>query len=141
MKIVIAADHAGYAMKEAVKKAFETYEWVDLGTHSTDSVDYPDYGHAMAAALKEGKAQQGILICGSGIGVSIAANRHSHIRAALCLNTTMARLARQHNDANVLVLGARTTGLEVALDCVRIFLATTFEGGRHQARVEKLSTC
>jgi ribose 5-phosphate isomerase B len=102
-------------------------------------VDYPDFGRAMAEALKDGRARQGIIICGSGIGISIAANRHAHVRAALCVNGTMAHLARQHNDANVLALGSRITSLEIAKECVRQFLETPFEGGRHTRRVDKLS--
>lgn len=141
VKLAIAADHAGYALKEAIKAALPDYEWIDLGTDSENSVDYPDYGHAMADCLKDGRAARGVVICGSGIGISIAANRHAHVRAALCTNATMAALARQHNDANVLALGARITGLAVALDCVRAFAETAFEGGRHQKRVDKLMTC
>ena len=101
-------------------------------------MDYPDYANALAETLREGKAKRGVLVCGSGIGVSIAANRHPGIRAALCHDAVTARLARQHNDANVLVMGSRTTGLEVAKDCLRIFLTTAFEGGRHARRVAKL---
>ena len=139
MKIAIASDHAGYEMKEALKDALAArYEWLDLGTHSADSVDYPDFGHAMGAAIEEGKVERGILICGTGIGISIAANRNKAVRGALCTNDTMARLSREHNDANVLVLGARIIGFEVALDCVAAFMETEFAGGRHQRRVEKL---
>jgi ribose 5-phosphate isomerase B len=102
-------------------------------------VDYPDYAEKLAAALKAGTALRGVLICGTGIGMSIAINRHRHIRAARCQDVTDARLAREHNDANVLVLGARTIGAETAKDCLRTFLATKFEGGRHQRRVDKMS--
>lgn len=140
MKIAIASDHAGYELKEALKQAFgDEYEWLDLGTNSLDSVDYPDFGHAMGQAIGNGDAAHGILICGSGIGISIAANRHAAVRAALCANDTMARLSREHNDANVLVLGARIIGFDVAQDCVKTFMKTEFAGGRHQRRVEKLS--
>ncbi len=138
LKIAIAADHAGFSLKEAVKAAFGDIEWLDLGTYSTESVNYAEYGHAIGKAIQDGKAKQGIAICGSGIGISIAANRHKGVRAALCANTTMARLARQHNDANVLALGARVTGEQVALDCVKTFLETAYEGNRHQARVETI---
>jgi len=138
-QVLIAADHGGFEMKEAVKAKFSDIEWIDLGTDSTDSVDYPDYAHAMAQAIQDGQAAFGILVCGSGIGISIAANRHAHIRAGLCTDTTMARLTRGHNDANVLALGARITGLESAFDIVQTFLHTPFEGGRHQRRVDKLS--
>src|SRR5262249_11689811 len=112
---------------------------LDLGTESTASVDYPDYADRLAAALARGDAQRGIVVCGTGIGISIAANRHNHVRAALCHDATAARLARQHNDANVLALGARVTGEEVARDCLRVFLDTAFEGGRHERRVAKLT--
>ena len=138
-KVAIASDHGGYALKEAIKARFADIEWVDLGTDSTDSVDYPEFGHKMAAAIEAGDAGQGILICGTGIGISIAANRNPAVRAALCVDTTMARLTRQHNDANVLALGERTTGQETAFDIVEVFLNTEFEGGRHARRVEKLA--
>jgi ribose 5-phosphate isomerase B len=111
---------------------------LDLGTNSADSVDYPDFGDALARAITEGRAAKGVLVCGTGIGISIAANRHKGIRAAHCRDTTDARYARLHNDANVIALGARTMGIEVAKDCLKIFLATGFEGGRHQRRVDKL---
>ena len=138
--IALAADHAGYPMKEMVKDylAGKGYDILDLGTDSTASVDYPDYGHAMGEAMDSGRAERGIVICGSGIGISMAANRHASVRAAVCTNVLMARLARQHNDANVLALGARFVGEEVAKNCVDEFLSTEFEGGRHQRRVEKL---
>lgn len=114
------------------------YQISDLGTHSTDSVDYPDFGHALANTLSSGAADFGIAICGSGIGISIALNRHTGIRCALCHNGLTASLSRQHNNANVLALGARMIGEDVAKDCVKQFLQTEFEGGRHQARVEKI---
>jgi len=139
MKVAIAADHAGYELKEALKeKLSDRYEWLDLGTDSLDSVDYPDFGYRMGKAIESGQAERGILICGTGIGISIAANRHVEVRAALCTNDTMARLSRRHNDANVLVLGARILGFEVAMDCVDAFMTTAFEGGRHGRRVEML---
>jgi ribose 5-phosphate isomerase B len=138
--IAIAADHAGYELKnllaEELRKA--GLEIIDLGTNSADSVDYPDFADALAKTLAAGKAKRGLLVCGTGIGISIAANRHKGIRAALCRNTTDARLAREHNDANVLVLGGRTTGVEVARDTLKVFLSTPFAGGRHQRRVEKM---
>ena len=111
----------------------------DLGTQGTNSVDYPDFADALAATLKEGKASQGVLICGTGIGISMAANRHRHVRAALCHDATAARLSRAHNNANVLALGARLIGPEAARDCVRMFFTTSFEGNRHQRRVDKMS--
>lgn len=139
LTFAIAADHAGYELKEAIKSAFAgEIEWIDLGTHSCDSVNYAEYGRSMGRAITDGKAERGIVICGSGIGISIAANRYPAVRAALCANATMARLSRAHNDANVLALGARITGVEVALDCVRAFMATPYEGGRHQVRVDTL---
>ena len=140
MKIAIAADHAGFELKEQLKQAFPDIDWLDLGTHSNASVDYPQFGFAMGQAITEGQAAQGILICGSGIGISIAANRYPAVRAALCANATMARLSRQHNDANVLALGSRIIGLDLARDCVSAFLDTPFEGGRHQRRADMLDT-
>ncbi len=139
--IAIASDHAGIELKTALKDALGEmgHETLDLGTDGPDSVDYPDFAAALAAALGDGRAVRGVLICGTGIGMSIAVNRHAHIRAALCHNATDARLSRQHNDANVIVLGARTLGSEVAHDCLRTFLETEFEGGRHQRRVSKMS--
>ena len=139
--IAIAADHAGYPLKVLLRDELVTlgYEPLDLGTHdATTSVDYPDYGAALAGALKEGRCEKGVLICGTGIGISIAANRHPGVRAALCHDETSARLAREHNDANVLALGARLIGDVVARDCLRIFLTTEFGAGRHQPRVQKL---
>lgn len=138
--IAIACDHAGLDLKTAVAQQLRDagVAVLDLGTHGTASVDYPDFADSLAAALADGRATRGVLICGSGIGISIAANRHRHVRAALCHDATSARLSREHNDANVLVLGARTTGAEVARDCVVAFLATQFAGGRHARRVAKL---
>ncbi len=139
--IAIASDHAGFEVKEALKKLLleAGYDVADLGTDDLESVDYPDFADAMAKALADGGAARGVLICGTGIGISIAANRHRHIRAARCCDATDARLAREHNDANVLVLGSRTSGPETASDCVRMFLDTGFEGGRHQRRIDKMS--
>jgi ribose 5-phosphate isomerase B len=138
--IVIAADHGGFDLKALLVEELKTagVAVLDLGTNSRDSVDYPDYAQQLARTLAEGRARLGVLVCGTGIGMSIAANRHRGVRAALCHDVTEARLARQHNDANVLVLGGRTTGSEVARDCLRTFLNTEFEGGRHQRRVAKL---
>ncbi|MBC9880610.1 ribose 5-phosphate isomerase B [Bradyrhizobium sp. INPA01-394B] len=136
--VAIACDHGGFALKEALKAALPEVSWLDLGTDGTGSVDYPDFANKLADAIKAGKAGRGILVCGSGIGISIAANRHPHIRCALVHDVTTARLCRQHNDANVLALGGRTTGEAVAKDCVDAFLNTAFEGGRHQKRIDKL---
>ncbi len=108
------------------------------GTDSSASVDYPDFGHAMGDAIDDGRAPRGIIVCGSGIGISIAANRHKGVRAALCTSGLMARLARQHNNANVLALGSRIIGFETAMDCLNEFLNTEFEGGRHAGRAEKI---
>lgn len=139
--IAIASDHAGFELKAALMKTLESYakSVLDLGTSSsTESVDYPDFGTAVAKAITSGKADMGVAICGSGIGISIAANRFKGVRAALCHNAQTAALARQHNDANVLCLGARIIDAQTAADCVKIFFSTAFEGGRHQRRVEKL---
>ncbi|MBK8158260.1 MAG: ribose 5-phosphate isomerase B [Rhodospirillaceae bacterium] len=139
-KIAIASDHGGFDLKTQLKQELERlgFEPLDLGTDGPASVDYPDFAVKMAQALKSGPATRGILICGSGIGISIAANRHPHIRAALCHDHLTAYLARWHNNANVLCLGGRTTGVDVARDCLQVFLGTEFEGGRHQNRVAKL---
>lgn len=140
-RIAVAADHAGVGLKSLVGETLQAmgYEVLDLGTDGPESVDYPDYADKLAAALKDGPAKRGVLICGTGIGMSIAVNRHPHVRGARCADVTDARLAREHNDANVLVLGARTIGAETAKDCLRTFLATEFEGGRHQRRIDKMS--
>lgn len=139
--LVIAADHGGFELKTFLVKELERMgrPVVDLGCHSPESVDYPDYADRVAEAIARGEADMGILVCGSGIGISMAANRHRHIRAALVHDHLTARLARQHNDANVLVLGGRLLGPEVARDCLETFLATEFEGGRHSRRIAKFS--
>ncbi len=141
--IALASDHGGFEMKSRIAEVLKSggYEVLDLGTHSADRVDYPDYGYALAEAIATGKAGRGIALCGSGIGISIAVNRNPKARAALCHDVTSTRLAREHNDANVLALGARLTGIEVALECVKVFLNTAFEGGRHAERVKKLGKC
>ena len=138
-KVIIAADHGGFSLKSDIKEKFSDIAWVDLGCDSSESVDYPDYAHKLAEALEGDDTASGILICGTGIGISITANRHAHIRAALCTDSTMARLTRQHNDANVLCLGARVTGAEAVFDIVETFLNTEFEGGRHARRIEKIN--
>jgi ribose 5-phosphate isomerase B len=139
--VAIASDHAGVELKALVKTELEGMglSVLDLGTQGTNSVDYPDFADAVAAALQDGKAAQGVLICGTGIGISMAANRHRHIRAAVCHDASSARLTRAHNDANVLALGARLIGPEAARDCVRTFFGTAYEGGRHQRRIDKMS--
>lgn len=138
--VALAADHAGFELKEILEEAIVArgLEVLDLGTDGPASVDYPAMADRMAVALAEGRAQRGVLVCGTGIGISIAANRHRHVRAALCHDVTTARLAREHNDANVLALGARVVGPGVARDCLDAFLDTPFAGGRHQRRVEML---
>lgn len=140
--IAIASDHAGYDLKRVLKEDLvaQARPVLDLGTDGTDPVDYPDFGFAMARALREGRARRGVLICGSGIGISIAANRFPEIRAALVHDALGARLCREHNDANVICFGGRMIGIEVARDCLRVFLETAFMGGRHARRVEKLSS-
>ena len=140
IRVAIASDHAGFALKEFLKKNFkaQSVEWADLGTYSSDSVDYPDYGKKIADAVARGDVAQGVAICGSGIGISMACNRNPKVRAALCTDSTMARLTRLHNDANILCMGERLISTEVALDILKVFLETNFEGGRHQARVDKL---
>lgn len=138
--VAIAADHAGFELKALLADEIGAlgYEVLDLGTNGLESVDYPDFGHKLARALTDGTADLGLLVCGTGIGISIAANRHIGVRAAVCHDTVSARLARQHNDANALALGSRLIGVEVAKDCVRTFLTTEFEGGRHARRVAML---
>ena len=138
--IALASDHAGYALKAALVRDLQDngHAVIDLGPDDEESVDYPDYGARLAEAIAAGRASFGIVICGTGIGISIAANRNPAVRAALCTSGLMARLARQHNDANVLALGSRIIGIEVARDCVQEFLNTEFAGGRHAGRVAKL---
>jgi ribose 5-phosphate isomerase B len=139
MKIIIGSDHAGFQLKEHLKKTLsKEITFIDVGTNSADSVDYPDFGFAVADKIAKGEAEFGIVICGSGIGISIAANRNPKVRCALCVTENMAKLARQHNDANVLALGARLVSAPEAEDIIAAFLETPFEGGRHAKRVEKL---
>lgn len=139
--IAVASDHAGVRLKAMILEELRLlgHEALDLGTNGGDSVDYPDFGYRLADAVVSGKASLGVGICGSGIGIAMALNRYAKVRAALCSDSTMARLARQHNDANVLVMGERLIGVETAKDCLHTFLATDFAGGRHAARVEKLN--
>lgn len=139
MPIPIASDHAGLPLKQALIAALqaEGLSFDDLGTHGPESVDYPDFAHAVCAKVA-GTEALGILVCGTGIGMAIAANRHPGIRAAVLHNATEARLTRAHNNANIACLGARMVGIEVALDAIRAFLATQFEGGRHERRLQKL---
>ena len=141
LPIAIGADHAGYAYKEAIKKLLQQQGWQvdDRGTYSTDSTDYPDYAHAVAEQVAAGAATAGVLICGSGIGVCMAANKHAGVRAALCWNEELAALARQHNNANILCLPARFIPEAQAGKMAEVFLSTAFEGGRHERRVEKIN--
>jgi ribose 5-phosphate isomerase B len=139
--ILIASDHAGFHLKRVVLEHLQArgLPVADLGTHTDASVDYPDFAGRMARALAAGDGERGVLICGTGIGIAMAANRHPHVRAAVCHDVSSAQLTRRHNDANVLALGARLIGETVALDCVDAFLATGFEGGRHARRVDLMS--
>jgi len=139
--LAIGADHGGVNLKTrlAVVLAEAGHQLLDFGTDGPESVDYPDFAHAVCAAVAEKRADFGLLVCGTGIGMSIAANRNPAIRCALVHDVTTARLTRQHNDANVLALGARITGEEVALDILHTFLATKFEGGRHERRLAKIN--
>jgi len=141
MKIAIASDHAGYDLKMKIKPYLEKkgYELVDFGSYSAESSDYADFAHPMAEAVSENKVDLGISMCGSGNGINMAANKHEHIRSALCWEPEIARLARQHNNANICALPARFLEEEKAKQIVDIFLTTEFEGGRHQRRIEKIS--
>ena len=141
MRIAIASDHAAVALKDVLVPWLEAagHAVEDLGTHGTASVDYPDYGDAVAAALADGRADRGIALCGSGIGIAIAANRNPACRCAQVSEPLSARLARTHNDANAIAIGARLVGEEMAKACITAFLDAEFEGGRHQHRVDKLS--
>ena len=141
MRIALAADHAGFALKDELAAWLREagHEVSDLGTNGPDSVDYPEYGAQLASAVASGRAERGIAVCGSGIGISIAINRNPKCRCARVDDPLSARLAREHNDANVLALGARLVGADMARACVSEFLGTDFAGGRHQRRVDQLS--
>ncbi len=141
MKLAIGADHGGFELKKEIVgllKKIGKIDVVDFGTSGPDSVDYPDYGAKVSEAVSKGEADRGILICGTGIGMSIVANRYPKVRAALCHDHFTAQMSRQHNDANVLVLGERVIGRGVACEIVKTWLETAFEGGRHQLRLEKI---
>lgn len=140
MKIAIGSDHAGFDYKEHLRQKFteQGFEVNDFGAYSTDSADYPDFAHPVAQSVEDGKTNFGILICGSGNGVCITANKHKGVRAALCWNNDLAALARQHNNANVICIPSRFVDLETAVSMAETFLRTEFEGGRHQKRVEKI---
>ena len=139
--IALGADHAGFQVKEALKAWLieQGYEVVDYGIHSPESVDYPDYAAQVAEAVADQKVERGVLVCGTGIGMAITANKVAGVRAALCSDLYTARASREHNDANVLALGGRLMGPEVALDILRMWLATDFAGGRHRRRVDKIA--
>jgi ribose 5-phosphate isomerase B len=139
-KVLIASDHAGFNSKEAIKKTLDEMgvEYEDLGTNSLDSVDYPDFAERVAKGVASGEAERGILVCGSGIGMEIVANKVPGVRAALAWNEETAKLARRHNDANIVAVGERTTPQETINQIVRAFLTTDFDGGRHQRRIEKI---
>lgn len=140
MNISVVSDHAGFTLKEEIKLFLESegYNVIDCGTYTKESCDYPDYANTAARTILEGKAERGIFICGTGIGISIAANRHKGIRAALCSDIYSARLSRQHNDANVLAIGANIVALPLAKEMIQEWLKEEFEGGRHQRRICKL---
>lgn len=139
MQLSIGCDHAGFQLKEFLKSTFKGINWLDKGCYSLDSVDYPDFAHAVAHSIESGESSMGILICGSGNGISIAANKHAGIRAAIAWKPELASLARQHNDANILSLPARFVTEQEAIEIMKAFLEASFEGGRHQKRVDKIS--
>ncbi|HWW40034.1 ribose 5-phosphate isomerase B [Pedobacter sp.] len=139
LKIAIGADHAGYEYKEIIKAYLADYEVKDFGTHSPASVDYPDFAHPVANAVESGEFNFGVLVCGSANGVAITANKHQHIRAAICWENEIASLARQHNNANIICVPARFVSEDLAKEMVTTFLDTAFEGGRHANRVDKIS--
>jgi ribose 5-phosphate isomerase B len=139
-KIFISSDHAGFKLKEAVKSYLskKKLSFTDMGPHNEDRVDYPDFAHKVARKVKTNKNNVGILVCGSGMGMNIAANRHKNIRAAQCFNLKSSKLSRLHNDANIITLGSRLLTKKNALSCVSVFLNTKFEGGRHSKRIKKI---
>ncbi len=141
MKIALGSDHGGYELKENIKKHLEEkgIEYVDCGTDSTESVDYPEFGQKVAETVKKGECERGIVCCGTGIGISISANKVPGIRCALCSDCYSARMSREHNNANVLALGARVIGRDLALEIVDIWIKTEFQGGRHERRVNKIA--
>lgn len=139
-KIFISSDHAGFQLKENIKSFLKKrkYSFIDLGPDNDNRVDYPDYAHSVAKKVKINKNYRGILVCGSGMGMNIAANRHKNIRAAQCYNVKSTKLSRLHNDANIITLGSRLLSKKNALNCVSVFLKTKFEGGRHSTRIKKI---
>ena len=141
INVIIGSDHAGFELKlKIIENQFkEKIKFSDVGTFTRESVDYPDYGKLVAQKVDSGKFLLGVLICGSGVGMSIVANRYKNVRAALCINENMAKLSRQHNDANIIVLGSRLISFEQAIKCLESFFFTNFEKGRHIARINKLN--
>jgi ribose 5-phosphate isomerase B len=140
MKIYIGSDHAGFDLKEHIKKHFEgQFEFKDMGTYSSESVDYPDFAHAVAESVLKENDGVGVLICGTGNGMTMAANKHAGIRAALCWAPEIAALAKQHNNANILVMPARFISEETAFETMNAFFSADFEGGRHQRRIDKIN--
>ena len=139
-KIFISSDHAGYKLKETIKSYLskKKLSFQDIGPYTDKRVDYPDFAHNVAKRVKTSKNNIGILVCGTGIGMNIAANRHKNIRAALCFNLKSTKLSRLHNDANIITLGSRLLTKKIALSCVSVFLNTKFEGGRHSKRIKKI---
>lgn len=140
MKIVIASDHAGFELKEFIKERLKNQiEFIDLGTFSSESIDYPDFAHPLAEKISKNEFNFGLLMCGSGNGVAMTANKHRNVRAALCWNEVITRLARLHNDANVLVFPARFIDYNIVIPMIELFISTPFEGGRHAKRVDKIN--
>ncbi len=139
MKVAIASDHAGFELKQIISQMLKNkgYEVIDMGTESSCSVDYPDYAEAVSKAVSDGSVERGILICGTGIGMSIVANKFKNVRAALCNDLFTAKMSRLHNDANILCIGGRVVGKDLAIEIVNIWFNTSFEGGRHLRRLEK----
>ena len=139
-KIFISSDHAGFKLKENIKSFLKKkkYSFIDLGPNNANRVDYPDYAHSVAKKVKINKNYRGILVCGSGTGMNITANKHKNIRAALCYNVKSTKLSRLHNDANIITLGSRLLSKKNALNCISIFLKTKFKGGRHTKRIKKI---
>lgn len=141
MKVAIGSDHAGFELKEIISNMVKNmgYEVIDMGTGSSCSVDYPDYAEAVAKAVSNGTVERGILICGTGIGMSIVANKFKNVRAALCNDLFTAKMSRLHNDANILCIGGRVVGKDLAMEIVNVWFNTPFEGGRHSRRLEKIN--
>jgi ribose 5-phosphate isomerase B len=142
MKIIIGSDHGGFELKELIKQSLSEdmrIDFYDVGTFSSESVDYPAFGSIVAQKVQRGEFERGILICGTGIGMSIVANRFPKVRAALCHDVYTARMSREHNDSNILIIGGRVTGKDVAMEIVKVWITSEFQGGRHQQRLEKIA--